>query len=113
MHELSLCGAIYEIADRAAAGRQVSVIHLQVGRLRQVVPDTLTYCWAMVCEDTPLAGSRLDVDYRPVTLLCEICGRESRVAKELLLVCHACGTTQVTVTSGEELLLTSLDVEEA
>ena len=68
MHELSLCGAIYDIADRAAGGREVSVIHLQVGRLRQVIPDTLTYCWEMVSEDTALAGSRLDVDYRPVTL---------------------------------------------
>ena len=74
MHELSLCGAIYDIADRAAAGRPVSVIHLQVGRMRQIVPDTLAYCWTMVCDDTPLAGSRLDVDYRPVTLRCLLCG---------------------------------------
>lgn len=113
MHELSLCGAIYEIADRAAAGRAVSVIHLQVGRLRQVVPDTLTYCWAVVCDDTPLEGSHLDVDYRPVTLRCERCGEDTTVSKDLTLLCGACGADRVSVTSGEELLVTSLDLAEA
>ncbi len=113
MHEVSLCGAIYEIADRAAAGREVSVIHLQVGRLRQVVPDTLTYCWTVVCDETPLAGSRLDVDYRPVTLRCEVCGEDTTVPKDLLLLCRACGADRVSITGGEELLVTSLDLAEA
>lgn len=110
MHELSLCGSIYEIADRAAAGRPVAVIHLQVGRMRQVVPDTLTYCWTVVCDETPLSGSVLDVDYRPVTLHCRSCGADSTVARELLLLCDTCGTDEVTVTGGEELLVTSLEI---
>jgi hydrogenase nickel incorporation protein HypA/HybF len=112
MHELSLCGAIYDIADRAAVGREVSVIHLQVGRLRQVIPDTLTYCWGMVSEDTALAGSRLDVDYRPVTLRCQQCAEDTTLSKDLLLLCGTCGGSDVTVTSGEELLVTSLDLTE-
>ena len=110
MHELSLCGSIYEIADRRAAGRQVAVIHLRVGMLRQVVPDTLIYCWTVVCDETPLAGSLLDVDYRPVTLHCRACGAHSTVARELLLLCHTCGTDDVVVTGGEELLVTSLEL---
>ena len=112
MHELSLCGAIYDIADRAADGREVSVIHLQVGRLRQVIPDTLTYCWEMVSVDTALAGSRLDVDYRPVTLRCQDCAEDTTLSTDLLLLCGACGGSNVTVISGEELLVTSLDLTE-
>lgn len=113
MHELSVCGAIYDIVDRAAAGRAVSVIHLEVGRLRQVVPDTLTFCWTVVCDDTPLDGSRLDVDYRPVTLRCTVCGEDTTLGSELLLLCRACGTDRVLVTTGEELLVTTLDLREA
>lgn len=112
MHELSLCGAIYEIADRLAAGREVSVIHLQVGGLRQVIPDTLTYCWTMVCEETPLAGSQLDVDYRPVTLRCQLCGHDTTASGGPLLMCRSCGASDVSVTGGEELLVTSLDLVE-
>ncbi len=113
MHELSLCGAIYDIASRAADGRDVEVIHLQVGALRQVVPDTLVYCWTVVCDDTTLAGSRLELELCPVTLRCEQCGEDSTVSGELLLLCRACGTDQVTVTGGEELLVTSLELAEA
>lgn len=112
MHELSLCGVIYEIADRAAEDRPVGVIHLQVGKLRQVVPDTLTYCWTVVCDDTPLAGSRLEIDYRPVTLQCRDCQANTTVGSVLLLLCQECGSSSVSVTGGEELLVTSVEFAE-
>ncbi len=112
MHEVSLCGAIYDIADRAAAGRDVSVIHLQVGQLRQVVPDTLTFCWTVVCDDTRLAGSRLEVDYRPVVLRCARCSVLTTLSRDLILLCGHCGASDVTVIGGEELLVTSVDLAE-
>ena len=112
MHELSLCGAIYDIAERAAAGRSVSVIHLQVGRLRQVVPDTLTYCWTVVSDETDLAGSRLDLELRAVTLRCDACAADTTLSRELLLMCEACGSSEVSVTGGEELLVTSVELRE-
>jgi len=112
MHELSLCGSIYQIVERAAAGRPISVIHLQVGRLRQVIPDTLTYCWSLVSEDTELAGSQLMVESMPVTLHCRLCGVDTAVSKDLLLLCGSCESTEVSVTGGEEFLLASLELEE-
>lgn len=112
MHELSLCGSIYEMVDRAAAGRPVSVIHLRVGQLRQVVPDTLSYCWVLVCEQTDLAGSMLEVDSVPVTLHCPSCDSTTTLTGQLLLLCVRCGTDRVSVTSGEELMLTSFELAE-
>jgi hydrogenase nickel incorporation protein HypA/HybF len=112
MHELSLCGSIYEIADRAAAGRPVRVIHLRVGQLRQVVPETLTYCWTMVADQTDLAGSQLEVDTVPVTLRCHDCGAATTVTGALQLCCRQCDGSAVSVTTGEELMLTSLELAE-
>jgi hydrogenase nickel incorporation protein HypA/HybF len=112
MHELSLCGSIYEIVDRVAAGRRVSVIHLQVGMLRQVVPDTLAFCWTVVSDQTDLAGTELEVDSVPVTLRCLDCEVTSTVADELLLLCTRCGGNHVSVTTGEEFMLTSLELAE-
>lgn len=112
MHELSLCGSIYEIADRAAAGRPVAVIHLQVGQLRQVVPETLSYCWTLVADQTDLAGSQLEVDSVPVTLRCLDCDTRSTLT-DLLLCCTSCGGFHVDVTAGEEFTLTSLELEGA
>jgi hydrogenase nickel incorporation protein HypA/HybF len=112
MHELSLCGSIYEIVDRAAAGRPVSVIHLQIGQLRQIVPHTLTYCWTLVSDQTNLAGSELEVDSVPVTLQCLDCEGTTTVADQLLLLCTSCGGDKVQVTAGEEFLLVSLELAE-
>ncbi|MFI5953086.1 hydrogenase maturation nickel metallochaperone HypA [Cryptosporangium sp. NPDC051539] len=112
MHELSLCGSIYRIVERAAAGRPVSVVRLQVGQLRQVVPATLSYCWTLVCEATPLAGSVLDIESVPVEARCDACGTSATIRDTLVLVCPACGSAALTLTAGEEFLLTSLDLAE-
>jgi hydrogenase nickel incorporation protein HypA/HybF len=113
MHELSMCGSIYEIVGRAAAGRPVAVIHLRVGQLRQVVPETLTYCWTLVSDQTELAGSQLEVDSVPVTLRCLDCDSSTTLADELLLLCTQCDGIHVSVTTGEEFMLTSLELAKA
>jgi hydrogenase nickel incorporation protein HypA/HybF len=110
MHELSLCRSIYGIVERSAAGRKVDVIHLQVGRLRQVVPDTLTYCWGLVTSATALDGSVLSVESMPAVVACRRCGAETHLTDVLMVLCADCGATDVSVVGGEEFLLTSLDL---
>ncbi len=110
MHELSLCRSIHTIAERAAPGRTVQVIHLRVGQLRQVVPETLTYCWSLVTETGPLAGSRLDIDHVPVVLDCDGCGTRTEVADVLMLTCGQCGSGAIEVRTGTEFEVTSLDL---
>jgi len=113
MHELSLCRSIHGIVDRARGRRPVSVVHLRIGQLRQVVPDTLVYCWGLVTEAGPLAGSQLDIDHVPVRLECHVCGKQTQVAEVLVLTCGACGGGDVRLLSGEEFLVTSIDLESA
>lgn len=110
MHELSICRSIFTIADRAREGRRVDVIHLQVGHLRQIVPQTLEHCWGLVTEQTGLEGSRLDIDHVPVALACGDCRATTTAAHNLVLTCSACGSGRVTVTHGEEFMLTSMDL---
>jgi hydrogenase nickel incorporation protein HypA/HybF len=113
MHELSLCDSIYEIVERTAAGRPVAMIHLQVGKLRQIVPDTLSYCWTIVSDQTDLAGSELEIDSVPVRLRCLDCDCTSTLTDQLLLLCPRCGRDHVMVTTGEEFMLTSLELAES
>lgn len=111
MHELSLCRSIYAVADRAREGRRpVEVIHLQVGQLRQVVPQTLQYCWTIVTDQTELHGSRLDIEHLAIRLRCEDCQTVTGVAHDLVLTCSRCGSARVSVTQGEEFMLTSMDL---
>lgn len=113
MHELSLCRSIHEIVDRAAAGRPVGTVHLQVGRFRQVVPDTLSYCWTMVSASSNLAGSTLAIDQVDIVLACRTCSAETSPGQELLLVCGTCGSGDVSMLTGEEFMITSLDLKES
>ncbi len=111
MHELSICGSIADIVTRRAAGRPVKVINVRVGQLRQVVPDTLVYCWELVSADTPLAGSRISVEAVPARIRCRSCDQVTDVGAVPVFACGGCGGFDAEVVSGEEFLITSLELE--
>ncbi len=112
MHELSLCRAIADIATRHAGARGVDVIHVQIGQLRQVVPDTLVFCWSLVTAQTAMDGSVLEVERIAALLRCRHCGAESELADSFAFVCQACGSLDVAVLTGEELLVTAVELAE-
>ena len=111
MHELSICGSIADIVTRRAAGRAVKVINVRVGQLRQVVPDTLVYCWELVSADTPLAGSRISIEAVPARIRCRSCDQVTDVGAVPVFACGGCGGFDAEVVSGEEFLITALELE--
>jgi hydrogenase nickel incorporation protein HypA/HybF len=113
MHELSICGSIAGIAVRHADGRQVDAIHVRVGQLRQIVPETLIYCWSMVTSTTELEGSRLDVDYVRARIRCRTCGNSDDLGDYPIMLCGACDGADIDVLAGEEFVVTSLDLARA
>jgi len=112
VHELSICGSIADIVTRRAAGRAVKVINVRVGQLRQVVPDTLVYCWELVSAETPLAGSRISVEPVPARVRCRSCERVTDIGAVPVFACGGCGGFDAEVVSGEEFLITSLELEQ-
>ncbi|RTL62475.1 MAG: hydrogenase maturation nickel metallochaperone HypA [Pseudonocardiaceae bacterium] len=111
MHELSICRSISDIVVRHAAGRPVRIVHVRVGALRQIVPDTLVYCWSLVSADTALAGSQLCVDSVPAAIRCIPCEHVTTLS-EPLMCCSRCGGHDIEVVAGDEFLITSLDLAE-
>lgn len=111
MHELSLCRSIGLIVERHAAGRAVTAVHLDVGALRQVVPDSLVFCWGLTTAGTVCEGSELDVRTIPARLSCLDCGTTTQLS-EPMIRCGSCGSAAVAVESGEELLVTSIDLRD-
>ena len=113
MHELSVCASIADVVTRRAAGRPVSVINVRAGQLRQIVPDTLVYCWGLLSADTPLAGSRIVVESVPARIRCRSCAHAADVGDLPVFACASCGGIDVEVVAGEEFLITSLELAEA
>jgi hydrogenase nickel incorporation protein HypA/HybF len=64
MHELSIAASIVEIASEEAAryGGRVAVVHLKLGALSGVVREALQFSWELACDDTPVAGARLEIE---------------------------------------------------
>lgn len=109
MHELSICASIAEIVRRHAAGRRVLSVSVRLGQLRQVVPETLEFCWNAVSSDAPLSGAALEIEFVPGVIECGECGERSALADPFPR-CPACGGVAVSVVSGEEFYVDSIDV---
>lgn len=112
MHELSLCESIARAVTREAGGRRVSSVRLRIGALRQVVPDTLVYCWSITSRGPILDGSVLEIEHVPAEIECRGCGTRSQLSR-FNVNCPSCGGNDVTVVAGEEMLIVSIDVAES
>jgi hydrogenase nickel incorporation protein HypA/HybF len=112
VHELSLCEAIAATVTKHAGERTATSVLVRVGHLRQVVPDALSFCWTMLTEHTDLEDCDLEIEQVPAVLRCDDCGEETTLDVPLML-CHACSGDNVTLLSGEEFLVVSLELADA
>jgi hydrogenase nickel incorporation protein HypA/HybF len=112
VHELSLSSAIIATAAKHAKGRRVAVVSLRVGRLRQVVPQTLEFYFDFVARGTVCEGARLEQEVLEARLRCDPCGAEWEIDIPAFR-CPSCGGSEVSVLGGNELEVESIEVEEA
>lgn len=112
MHELSLCQAIAGVVAPHAAGRRVDVVRVRVGALRQVVPESLEFCWTLVRDHHDMADARLELEFVPAEVACRECGRRSAIESRFSVACPQCRSAEVAVVAGEEFMVTSVDVSE-
>lgn len=110
MHELSLCQAIAGVVRPHAAGRRVDVVRVQVGALRQVVPETLSFCWTLVRDHADMPEAELELELVAAEVECRGCGHRSVIESRWSVFCPLCESADVSVVRGEEFLVTSVDV---
>lgn len=112
VHEVSLCRQLAAAVSRTTGTRPVDAVYVEVGALRQVVPEALEYAWTFVVRGTPLANATLQLHQVPAVLACEDCGRSTQLGPELGFTCPTCGSARTHLTSGEEFVLTAVDVHD-
>jgi hydrogenase nickel incorporation protein HypA/HybF len=110
MHELSIAGAILDVAERHAAGRRVLAVDVRVGHLRQVVPSALEFAWTLVTDGTALEGAALRLETVPARGRCRACATVAELPG-FPLACPACGGLDLALEAGEELLVDALEVD--
>jgi hydrogenase nickel incorporation protein HypA/HybF len=110
MHELSIADALLQIALTHADGRRIERIEVKVGHLRQVVPDALDFAFTLVSEGTLAEGATLELDHIPAAGTCRGCGATTQF-DGFPLACDGCGSLDVELVRGEELLVDALTME--
>jgi hydrogenase nickel incorporation protein HypA/HybF len=109
MHEIGLCEGVLGVTLDAAAGEQVTRVRLRVGRLQGVVPEVFDQAWTMVTEGTAAGGSRVELVDVPVQVRCRACGQDTD-APEAPFTCGQCGSPDVQIVGGEELLVEEVEL---
>ena len=111
MHELSVATAVLGTVLKHADGRRVTLVNVRVGRLRQVVPESLRFYFEIVSRDSDCEGATLELVEVEAGLRCRDCG--CQWAPDMpAFRCPACGATEVSVDAGEELEVDYIEVED-
>jgi len=112
MHELSIAQNIVEIIQEHVPSdglHLVKNVKLKIGELAGVVPDSLEFCFDAITEQTPMRNAILVVERVPFVVECRKCGRVSTNDVGTLL-CAECGSDETRMVSGNELLVTAIEL---
>lgn len=113
MHELSLSLSLVDlVAARAAAegARRVLSVGVEVGALGHVEPQALAFCLSSAARGTVLEGARFDIAVPAGRAWCFACSQEVPIAHRAA-PCPACGGHALRLSRGEELKVTSMEID--
>ncbi|MHB0957492.1 MAG: hydrogenase maturation nickel metallochaperone HypA [Pirellulaceae bacterium] len=115
MHELSIVQSLLEqvqaeVAQSGHAGRVV-VLHLVVGRLSGVHADAIRFGFELLSPNSIANGAVLRIDEPRAQCHCHACSVEQDI-EEIVVACPACGSPEIVIRGGQELLLQSIELED-
>lgn len=112
MHEMSICQALMDQVERIAAEQnasRVDSIVLSIGPLSGVEPVLLSRAYEVARLQTVAENADLEIETGPIVVECRDCGASGEAQVNRLL-CPSCGSWQVNLVQGDELLLLRLEV---
>ena len=116
MHELSLASNIINIVSRELKARSISfdklkTVKIVVGKLMQVVPDSLHYALEITGKDIGFSEACYEIAVKPVELACNDC-LERFVVAEFDMRCPKCASDSVNVIGGREFLIEKITIND-
>lgn len=112
MHELAIAQSLVREACRVAAenrARKIEVVSILVGPLSGVEPPLLERAFSVARSGSPAHEARLTIATGPIEVHCSKCGAQTQAAPNKI-VCGACGAWQVQIVTGDELVLSRVEL---
>jgi hydrogenase nickel incorporation protein HypA/HybF len=111
VHELSIAVSLLEGVLRAAeqaGAERVESVEVEVGAMRQVVPEVLEVAWEAVRADTIAAGAALKIEEVPAEAECRRCGQCFEPDVEYSFLCPHCEQADIAIIRGNDIILRSM-----
>ena len=114
MHEFSLIDSILNIITDTARERKmrrITRVVLTIGRMRQIVKETMVFAFEAASAGTIAEGAELVITFVETRMLCNNCGKEF-TPEDNVYVCMQCGSSDLKTLQGMELLVQTIEGEE-
>jgi len=99
-----------EVEKSGQSGRVVG-LDLVVGRLSGVNVDSIRFAYEVLSPGSILEGSTLRINEPTAYSVCRACGVREPI-EELLMYCPRCGSGDIVIADGRDLLLQSIELEQ-
>ncbi len=112
MHELSIAQALIGQLETVATAEQADAVTraaIVVGGLSGVDPEALRMAFPLAAHETIAEGAELDIEFVPAVLTCKACGQKFH-PEFAFMICEQCGSSDVELDGGRELLLKSVEL---
>ena len=115
MHELAIAETLVKLVQNNVVQRDrcaVRKVGVRIGELTDVYIDALKFGYQIACQGTVLEGSKLEIESVAISAHCNTCGRQDEIERHLF-ICSHCGSNDIKVTSGMELDLAWIEIDDA
>jgi len=101
---------ILEENSRTQGYQRVKGVWLEIGRLSHVEPESLSFCFGAVTQDTLADGAKLEMIMIDGSGWCHDCSQKVMMTNHYD-ACPQCGSYRVEATGGTEMRVKELEVE--
>jgi hydrogenase nickel incorporation protein HypA/HybF len=112
MHELSVAQEIINIVNNYLPDNNatnVKAVKVKVGKLSNILTDSLTFCFEALTNESQLKGAKLEIVDVPVKVLCLGCNEESEIENPVF-ACPKCRNNKLKMISGMELQVDEIEL---
>jgi hydrogenase nickel incorporation protein HypA/HybF len=114
MHEFGIAEPLVQAALKAAkvtGGLPIQEVRVSIGRLRQVVPEALTFAFEALTKGTLAQGAALVWEEIPPRVRCRACAEIFQPADDRIWICPNCAASDGELLEGNEVLLKSVTLK--
>ncbi|MFW6134157.1 MAG: hydrogenase maturation nickel metallochaperone HypA [Elusimicrobiota bacterium] len=114
MHELSIVQSMVNQLQQSLTSEQlpkVESISVKVGEFSGIIPDTMSFAFTAIKNETPFKNSKLDIVTVPFKASCKSCGSTFGMKERFIFICPECNSRDLDILSGKELYIESVELK--